>query len=141
MVTRADIVARAREYLDVKWVHQGRTMHGIDCAGLVIKVGHDLGLIHYDRTDYQRMPKASEFTGYFTEGGGIKKPVASARPGDILVMRESLYPCHATIVSEKHGVLHIVHAYALRKKVVEEPLDDKWLKKRVACFAYPGVEE
>jgi len=140
MVTRAQIVEEARSYLKTRWVHQGRTRDGVDCAGLVICVGNNLGLIGYDRTDYQRHPNGSAFLHYFKEGGGIQKPITEAKPGDILVLREGTYPCHTSIVTEKLGRAHIVHAYVVRKAVVEDPMQF-WLPKAVACFQYPGVED
>lgn len=51
MATRAQIVEEARSYLGTKWLHQGRTRDGVDCAGLVACVGNALGLIAYDRND------------------------------------------------------------------------------------------
>jgi cell wall-associated NlpC family hydrolase len=141
MATRAQIVEEARSYLGTKWVHQGRTRNGIDCAGLVVCVGNNLGLIAYDRNDYQRYPDGSAFLHFFTEGGGLQKPVLSAKAGDIMVLREGAYPCHTSIVSEKRGQLYIIHSFIVRKQVVEEPLTGAWLAKRVACFQYPGVED
>lgn len=141
MATRAQIVEEARSYLGTKWLHQGRTRDGVDCAGLVVCVGNGLGLIQYDRNDYQRNPNGSAFLHFFTEGGGVQKPITEAKPGDILVLREGTYPCHTALVGEKRGGLTIIHAFVVRHQVVEEPLTGAWLAKRVACFQYPGVED
>jgi len=141
MATRVQIVEEARSYLGVKWLHQGRTRDGIDCAGLVVCVGNGLGLIQYDRSDYQRNPNGSAFLHYFKDGGGVQKPVTEAKPGDILVLREGAYPCHTAIVGENRHGLTIIHAFIVRKKVVEEQLIGAWLAKRVACFQYPSVED
>lgn len=141
MATRAQIVEEARSYLGTKWVHQGRTRQGVDCAGLVVRVGNGLGLIQYDRSDYQRNPNGSAFLHYFKDGGGVQKPILEAKPGDILVLREGAYPCHTALVGEKSTGLTIIHAFVTRKAVVEEPLVGAWLAKRVACFQYPGVED
>jgi len=46
IVTGSDVVAQARKYMGVRWAHQGRSPAGMDCAGLVIRVAQDLGLIH-----------------------------------------------------------------------------------------------
>jgi cell wall-associated NlpC family hydrolase len=140
MVTRDQIVARARDYLGVRWRHQGRTMDGVDCAGLVVCVGKDLGIIDYDRTDYQRRPDFNRFPGFFLDGGAVRRRVGTERPGDILVFREDRYPCHTGLVSLKNGKPHLIHAYLIRKMVEETPLDEHWLSRRVAAFTYPGIE-
>ena len=62
------------------------------------------------------------------------------QPGDILIFRDDAYPCHSAIVSEKHGVPHIIHAHASRRMVVEEPIANEWPGRRVFAFRYPGVE-
>jgi cell wall-associated NlpC family hydrolase len=141
MVTRQDIVDEARSYLGVRWKHQGRSREAIDCAGLVICVGRDLGLTHYDYTAYRRRPDHQKFIEYFVAGGGIRLNVADVQPGDVLLFTEYSYPCHSSIVSEKRGVLHIIHSHLPRRGVVEEPLIEPWLSKRVAAFRYPGVED
>lgn len=141
MVTRQDIVNEARSWLGVRWTHQGRTREGIDCAGLVILVGRDLGLTHYDTTAYRRRPDHAKFIDYFLAGGGTRVPLVKARPGDVLLFTEQAYPCHSSIISEKNGVPHIIHAHLPRRGVVEEPLIEPWLSKRVAAFAFPGVED
>ena len=52
---RSRIVATAREYLLTPFHHQGRKKGvGIDCVGLIACVGHELGILDYDCTDYSR---------------------------------------------------------------------------------------
>jgi len=134
-------VEEARAWLGTPWRHQGRTKHGIDCAGLVILVGKNLGLINYDTTDYQRRTHSTQFLKHF-KAHLTQKPVMDAAPGDVLLFRDSAFPCHSTIVSEKDGELTIIHAHALRRMVVEEWLGSgDWLSRRVACFAYPKLED
>ena len=56
MALLSDIVDQARGYLGTPFLHQGRTRHGLDCVGLVIRVAHDLGLSDYDIDHYARAP-------------------------------------------------------------------------------------
>ena len=59
MTTRADVVAEARTWLGTKWIHQHRAKgQGVDCAGLIICVVRDLGLLSadFDINGYSRMP-------------------------------------------------------------------------------------
>jgi cell wall-associated NlpC family hydrolase len=134
-VDREDIIDQARKWLGTKWMHQGRTEHGIDCVGLIVVVGKSLGAICYDKTDYQRRPNGYDFMACFNESGLINKKPREALEGDILIFRESAYPCHTGFLSIKKGKKHIIHAHLLRRKVVEEPFISPWSDKVVACFS------
>lgn len=61
MIARETVVAEARRWLDVRWEHQGRSAHGLDCVGLVVMVCRALGLSAYDLAAYPREPVASSF--------------------------------------------------------------------------------
>jgi len=140
-VNRNDIICEARKWLGVKWRHQGRTKLGIDCAGLVILVGKSLGLSDYDSTNYQRRTTGTKFLNHFKPYMN-QKHILSASTGDVLLFRDTQYPCHVAIVSEINGNQTIIHAHALLKKVLEERLDQAdWLERRVACFEYKGLDE
>ena len=58
-VTAADVVAAARAHIGTPWQHQGR-LRGValDCAGLVIMVARDLGIVEpdFDIRGYGRAP-------------------------------------------------------------------------------------
>lgn len=140
-VSRKDIVTEARKWIDTPWKHQGRTKLGIDCAGLIILVGKTLNLVDYDTTDYQRRTHGTEFLHHFRKNMN-QKSVLSALPGDVLIFRDSKFPCHSTIVSENNNARTIIHAFASRKKVIEERLDQgDWMSKVVACFEYKGLND
>jgi len=139
MPNRDDIVAEARKWIDVPWRHQGRTKRGIDCAGLVIVVGNSLGLVDYDTTNYQRKTHGQDFLNHFRMNMD-EKPILDALPGDVLLFRDRQFPCHSVIIGERQGALTIIHAYAHRRKVIEERLDtEEWLQRRVACFKFRGI--
>lgn len=133
-------MAEARSWLGVPWAHQGRTRLGIDCAGLVIMVARGLGISEYDTTNYQRRTNGHGFLEHF-RANMDQRPVADARPGDVLLFRDKQFPCHSAIVALRDGVPTIVHAHALRRMVVEEPLGQgDWLERRVVCFGYRGLD-
>lgn len=46
------LVESARKYLGTKFVHQGRTSHGLDCVGLGMKAFRDCGVILKDFRGY-----------------------------------------------------------------------------------------
>ncbi len=140
-VNRKDVISKARTWLEVPWVHQGRTRHGVDCAGLIILVGHSLGLVDYDTTNYQRRTHGQDFLQHFRMNMS-EKPLKEARPGDIILFRDSAYPCHSAVLGERNESMTIIHAHAPRRKVVEELLNQgDWLTRRVACFEFIGLED
>lgn len=139
MVTREDIVAEARTWLGTPWKHQGRTRLGVDCAGLIIVIAKALDLSDYDTTGYGRSPVPREFMREF-EATMNRKPVGDTLPGDVLLFRDRQHTCHSALVADKGGSLTIIHAYASRRRVVEDRLDQgDWLARRSACFEFRGL--
>jgi len=139
MPSRDDVVTAARAYVGVPWRHQGRSRRGLDCAGLVVLVAKDLGLSDYDTTSYRRHAQGQAFVEHF-RANMDPVPVAEMRPGDVLLFADGAYPCHAGIVSERHGVSYLVHAHATRRKVVEEPYAGEWPGKVKFCFRFRGLD-
>jgi cell wall-associated NlpC family hydrolase len=138
MPSREEIVAAARAYVGAPWRHQGRSRQGLDCAGLVVLVARDLGLSDYDSTSYRRHAQGLAFVDHFRSRMD-PVPVTEMRPGDVLVFADHAYPCHASIVSERHGVPYMIHAHAMRRKVVEEPYGGEWPGKVKFCFRFRGL--
>lgn len=142
MTSRTTIIEEARRYLNVPWRHQGRTKHGIDCAGLVLLVGRKLGLMpeNYDVHGYGRRPNEFSFINAFRENMD-ERPLDDAKPGDAVTFVDGPYPCHVGILTEKNGARYFIHAYAGSRKTIEQPFDGVWLAKATHCFAYRGVED
>lgn len=137
---RNDIVTEARKWLDVKWQHQGRSKSGVDCAGLCVVTARGLGLEVQDTTNYQRRTHGTEFLEYF-RSNLVERPYVEMQCGDVIVLTEPSYPCHCGIVTERHGELYFIHAYAKRRKVVEERISEDWRKRIVGVFSFPAVED
>ena len=136
----AEIVAAARGYLGVPWRHQGRTRAGLDCAGLIVMVARDLSLSDYDSTAYGRRAQGHAFIEPFRQTmDGV--PLPEMQIGDVLLFADAAYPCHCGIVSERHQLPHLIHAYALRRQVVEEPYAGEWPAKVKFCFRFRGLED
>lgn len=143
-VTRDDIVAAARRWLGTRFRHQGRGPAGVDCAGLVIKVAHELGLSTFDIADYQRVPHRGAFLEHFA-GEMDRVPILDALPGDALVLRDSAEPYHVGLITAKNGAPHFIHAHSLRGVVCEDPLrtvthDGQGRDKRVRAYRFRGIE-
>lgn len=140
MTTRAQIVAEARTWGGVPWRHMGRNRAGVDCCGLVAKVAHELGLSDYDFVGYTRHSFDHTFFHHFSERMR-QKPIPEARPGDVVVFLDHTYPCHVGIVAERNGRPSLIHAYAGRRKVVEEEFTEVWQKKVAGVFEFYGLED
>ena len=122
MVTRENIIERARLYLDVPWRHQGRSHLGIDCVGLLFRTGIELNLVAEDYINYPERPNG-EFLSRFDERLDRILP-RDATPGDILVFTMSSYPCHCGILTtHRRQQPGLIHAHARRRKVLEETLE------------------
>jgi cell wall-associated NlpC family hydrolase len=138
--SRDAVVAEARSWLGVRWLHQGRSREGIDCIGLVVVVRRALGIGDYDLAGYPREPDGSLMTHFLT-AGGTRIGILKAQPADLLLFKDARSPCHVSIVSARQGdVMHMVHALATRHKVVEEPVMHEWQDKWVAAFRMPGID-
>jgi cell wall-associated NlpC family hydrolase len=139
MITRGQIVYCAETLLGVTFRHQGRNPSvGLDCVGLAVTVAKMVGLDPYDTSSYSRRPDGSKFLEHFSRAGCKRKPILEAKPGDLIIFKESSYPCHVAILGYDD---FMIHSFILRRKVVREKLAGIWLPKRVTCFEYPTVEE
>lgn len=138
MTTRADIVAAARSYLGVRWHHQGRSLAGLDCIGLVIAVAHDLGLSDYDINGYARIPDGRTLRATMAQQMDVLK--REPLPGDVLLFAFQRNPLHTAIVTDAPSGLGMIHAFANKRMVVEHRLDDVWRSRIVCAFGYRGVE-
>lgn len=132
MITRADILTEARRFIGARWQHQGRSLHAVDCAGLVIRVAHNLALTTFDTRDYARRPDSYEMIKLLDTH--MKKIKTDGQPGDVLLLSFQNVAQHLAILSDKG----MIHAYAHARKVVEVPLGD-WKNKIVDIYEFPGV--
>ena len=138
---RQQVVDVARSWVDTRWRHQGRSrVHGIDCAGLVIEVARELGISTFDISDYQRDPLNDSFLDHFRREM-IKRPIADREPGDILLIRDDMFTCHSVVFDIVGSTEMIIHAYALRRKVVEEVYSPEWQGRTTHCFSFKDLEE
>jgi hypothetical protein len=106
----------------------------VDCAGLVVLVGRGLGLGNCDTAVYGRRPEGQGFVQHFrTAMDGIPLPEAGPRRPRL---RRCRHPCHCGFLTGKHGVPHLLHAHALRRKVIEEPYAGEWFLKVKLAFRF-----
>ena len=139
-VTPADVVATARQYLGVRCRHQGRSLAGMDCAGLVVRVGHDLGLPIVDWRAYGRLPEADRFREVVRSQ--CRELPAGTAPalGLPAMMRFEAEPQHVAIVGDHPHGLSLIHALMAERKVTEHRLDATWRQRIVSLYELPGVQ-
>lgn len=140
MVTRQDIVDEARKWIGTPWQHQARVKDvGVDCAGLCIGVGRELGLLTLDQDvqGYGREPDGSLLKVADTFANRVGDPL----PGDVVVIAFEGRPMHFGILATtQDGADSLIHAYARMRKVIEHSLDDQWRARIVAAYRFTGVE-
>lgn len=115
------IVAAARGWIGVPFEHQGRSRAGIDCAGLVIEVAREVGLIdaRWNVTGYLARPDGQSLRALCERN---LEPAGAPVPGGVvLVAWLRGPPQHLGIVAEHPlGGLTIVHADGRRARAVVE---------------------
>lgn len=129
------VIKAARGWLGTKFHHQGRLKNiGVDCIGLIVGVGRELGYEVIDKTNYPRVPQNGELQKE-VEKYLIKSTLV---PGCIALFKLEDEPQHVGIIGEyERGGLSLIHAYLQARKVVEHNLDDNWKNKIVATYSFP----
>ncbi len=160
--TRKEIVREARSWLGTQFMHQGRvkrtTQHagGCDCIGLIAGIARDLKLnshmyqpnrqafvplAHFDTQDYPRVPDGTRLKRTL-DGCCIPTNLDQLKPADILLFKLTKQPQHVAMVSAfRHGRFDIIHAYMHAGKVVEHPLDARWLTRIVSAYSLPHITD
>ena len=104
--TAASLIAAARAYLGVPWRHQGRSLFGIDCVGLLVCVARDLDIPVEDMRAYEREPRAHDLARMLRRHC-VSVPVADRRRGDIVLMGRP--STHVGFLTEGNpfGLIHV----------------------------------
>jgi cell wall-associated NlpC family hydrolase len=144
MTTRAEVVAEARTWLGTPFGHQQRTKGlAVDCAGLVIGVARNLGLVPacFDVSGYARQPDGASLMRACDEAM-TRIAQADLQPGDVVVVAFDRFPGHVGIVGDHlHGGLSIIHALGVTaRRVVETQLVFFRSMRFVAAYRLPGIE-
>jgi cell wall-associated NlpC family hydrolase len=144
MSTRADIVRVARSYLGTPFHHLGRLPGvGLDCAGVLVCVCRELGLVSagFDTPAYSPTPDGRTLLDGCAQ---YMTPIdrEAMQPGDAILVITDLHPQHLAILGDHaHGGLSIIHAAALARpaRVIETRLLFSRAQRFVAAFALPGI--
>lgn len=131
---REAFIAAAFGYLGVRFRHQGRSLRGVDCAGLVAVGLAAIGRHYDDVPAYSREPQHQGLREAMIANLG--EPVSEMQAGDVAMMAfNGGPPSHVGIVTDhpdyKFGLLH---AYAINKKVVFHGIDAEWMGRIVEVY-------
>lgn len=144
-VTRAQIVATAREWIGTPYQHQQRLKGlAVDCVGLPMGIARELGLIsqRFDIQGYARTPDGHTLM-HLAATHMRRVPLdAPLQPGMVIVCAVDLEPSHFGVLADyQHGGLSIIHANARAHppRVIETRLMFSRGLRFVAAFDLPGV--
>lgn len=133
---RLAFVTAARAMLGVRWKHQGRTKHGVDCGGLVVCALRAIGRAPHDIIGYGRLPYRHALEDVVQANFGHPLPAGTEpQAGDVMIFRDgNAAPNHVGIAGAgPHGVT-VIHAYAPNREVVEMTIDADWRNKIVGVY-------
>lgn len=133
MADPTTIVRAARRYLNAPYHHQGRSLLGVDCTGLVVCTCRDLGMVVPDEVDYSRDPDGRTLVQYLSSTCSLVEGEMS--PADILVfwLKRSGLPQHLGIRTDRG----MIHSWATPGKVVEHGLTRGWLSRLHSVWRLP----
>jgi cell wall-associated NlpC family hydrolase len=111
------LIAAARTYIGIPWLHQGRNRQGVDCVGLLICAMADIGIEIPDMQGYRRAPDPEVFVGHIHANS---LPEKFPFPGTLGVFRDGSQPCHVGIFATMYDQMSLIHAAAGPERVKEE---------------------
>lgn len=143
MITRSEIVKMARSWLGTPYRHQGRSRRGVDCAGPLVHIAHEVGLgdKFNDQLIYSVNPETFSLK---QQMDAVLDHITKdeIRPGDPLLFKIDVHPQHVAITVDYHlGGLGMVHCYSRIGRVVEHRLADVWFARLVQAYRIPGIVE
>lgn len=135
MVPASAVVAQAREWRDVRFLHQGRSRAGADCIGFIAAMAAELDLLTLLLAlpnNYARAPQA-----LLLDGLGRLTTQCELQPGALLLINLPFmpYPSHVAIYT---GV-SMIHSNSMLGEVVEHAYGRPWTTRTHSVWAIPGV--
>jgi cell wall-associated NlpC family hydrolase len=136
-VKPVELIVAARELVTLRtpYLHQGRTLYGLDCIGMIIYLLNKLELLPkgFERTDYGRLPMAE----LLEKAAAYCKEVPEPRDGCMVLIAwpGDQRPSHAALYADGN----LIHCYAGIGKVVEHGHRKKWKDWTDSYWELPGV--
>lgn len=125
-MTRDEILVAARAYVGVRFKLRGRSRMGIDCIGLLIAVGRDLGQEIEDVEHYRIGLEDSRVLRQMIEAQSDEGAINCIKTGSIVMLKQSGMPMHCGIAVLDGGEAMLIHSNIRAKAVVEQPMRAFW---------------
>jgi hypothetical protein len=147
MTNTCDVIACARRFSGVRFMHQGRSMSGLDCLGLLIITAQTLGL------SFSGEPMETlDIPTYGTRPDTLLlkhkldthlMPIARNEicAADIVVLKVDGLPQHLALITDypMQDELGMIHAYAPARQVVEHRYDQHWQRQTYLAYRMPQL--
>lgn len=146
MTTRAKIIKEAHEWMGTPYVHQESAKNiGVDCAGLVIGVALNTGIITPEEKakvptyspEWHMHNRDEKLVGILLDFGCKEIPVAKAKAGDIITFIFGRVNSHLGILVTPTDFIHARHDLG---RVCVNMLDGDWKVRAQRAFVFPGVK-
>lgn len=126
------IIENARECLGVRFQHQGKTLRGMDCRGILIYAFGKAGLQTNDLQSYSRNPVPDQMNSALLSVCD-KVSINDLNKADVLYLRFNNIPTHLVLYQ---GNNWIIHSYLQMRKVVEHEIDQSWWNAVSAVYRH-----
>lgn len=136
MIAAGTLLDEARSWVGVPFLHQGRSRHGVDCAGFVVALMRSAGELPPDFQDvcnYARRPNGQLLqliSRYCTRA-------SKEAPGLLVLIRwpKDAQPSHVALLTGPT----LIHCYERRRAVVEHSYRGSWRRDTHSLWRLPGV--
>lgn len=136
MIPAPSLIGEARSWVGVPFVHQGRSRHGVDCAGFVVALMRSAGELPADFEDvsnYARRPNGELLTLI----SRYCSRTSQEYPGLLVLIRwpRDVQPSHVALLTGPT----LIHCYERRGAVVEHSYRGAWRRDTHSLWMLPGV--
>jgi cell wall-associated NlpC family hydrolase len=137
-VTRQQLIATARTYLGLPYRTQGRDRLGVDCGGLFLVIGRELGLTELEWLGYANSPDGATFERLLNENCDPVMPFDQPQVGDILAADYGEGVQHTMMATELLPRLKVIHAKR-QHGVIEQYIHGRDLRGWSKTYRIRGV--
>ena len=131
----SEIIHEARQWIGVPWRHQGRSRMGVDCVGLIVVVAAKFGLHPTgDVPNYGRRAFDQSLLESLAANGCERIAPRYFEPADVIAFHHGHLTCHLGLAAPDG---RLIHSFARRRRVVEEPLGEWWLERMTSAWRLP----
>jgi cell wall-associated NlpC family hydrolase len=135
MISTSQVIDNARSWLGVRFLHQGRSRHGVDCLGFIAAVLDELGsdvFMRYLPRAYGRDPQSL----LIDRLSALSRQIP-LQPGALALIKwpASEHPSHAAIYTGST----LIHCFQSEGRVIEHGYRGPWVARTMSVWALPLV--